>query len=167
MPQDSCLPFPSCKTRYAVGTVGIAVKHLSCKGDIFRTGKQAGCCNYVLKALSDRVGYIVVSEERTSVQLVPCVISYRNVGNQLFKRLFSADYTVTVGKKHIYTAVGFFKVIAVSALYYVCVVFYGERIHSECKGAIQSRRCQQRQYIRLLRLQDLCFLRLKGLRFAE
>lgn len=36
---------------------------------------------------------------------------------------FSADYTVTVGKKHIYTAVGFFKIIAVSALYYVCVVF--------------------------------------------
>ena len=35
------------------------------------------------------------------------------------------------------------------------------------KRVIQSRRCQQRQYIRLLRLQDLCFLRLKDLRFAE
>lgn len=56
-----------------------------------------------------------------------------------FQTPFSADYAVAVGKKHIYTAVGFFKVIAVSTLYYVCVVFYGERVHfGNIKGDTKS-----------------------------
>lgn len=128
MPQDSCLPFSSCKTRYAVGTVGVAVKHLSCEGNIFRTGKQAWRCNYVLKALSERVGYIVVGEERTSVQLVPCVISYRNIGNQLFKRLFPPITPLRWERSTFILRSDFQSNCSIYTV--LCLrCFYGERVH--------------------------------------